>query len=202
MEALLDALQIQPSRFPTSYLAFMAPIHAIAAILAAVLLCPVAIFARKGSRLHKLAGYTLQFDAAIIVVTSFLLLADKQITDVVVSATVFPERAHDRLYLALLSIVFAYYCFSGLRVWYRLPARRDDPVTSNWIDWGLAVIGLAVGAAYLVTSFYTFDSGNTLSLVYIQSGSLLILFVCSTSTPSSNRRARPGSHGGWCIWQR
>ncbi|MEM7443970.1 MAG: hypothetical protein AAF414_11645 [Pseudomonadota bacterium] len=177
MEPLLDALQIQPSRFPTSYLAFMAPIHAVAAILAAVVFCPLAIFARKGSRFHRLAGYALQINAAIIVVTSFLLLADKQVTDVVVGASVFPDRDYDRLYLALLSIVFAYCCFSGLRVWYRLPARPADTVTSSWIDWTLATVGLLIGVAYIVTSLYALDNGNPLSLVYIQSGALLIVFT-------------------------
>ena len=176
-ETLLGMLHLAPDSFPTRYLAIAVPIHASAAILAGVVLCPLAIFARKGTRLHRVAGYALQIDVVVIVVTSFLLLIDRQVDELVVQASVFPNGAYERLYLGLLSIVFAYYCFSGLRVWYRLPPPGEDLVTSNWIDWGLATAGLLVGITYVVTSIVTLGNSNPLSLVYIQAAILLIAFT-------------------------
>lgn len=131
IDTILTALHLAPSSFPDSYLATVVPIHAGTAIVATVILCPGAILAPKGTQLHKTFGYLVQIATAIIVISSLLLLRDKSVNEIVVSATVFPRGEYNEIYLSLVSFTFSYYSFSAVRIWYRMPSAGRTTVSSN-----------------------------------------------------------------------
>jgi hypothetical protein len=84
--------------------------------------------------------------------SSFFLLLDKSVSDIVVSATVFPKGEYSRFYLALLSFTITYYGFSAARILPRTRGHGKSEVSSNWIDWGLALLGIFTGLVFLTSS--------------------------------------------------
>jgi len=177
INSILTALHLAPQSFPDDYLATVVPIHAGAAMIAAVILCPGAMFACKGSRLHKIFGYLVQVAATVLVISSFFLLYDTNLTEIIVNATVFPRGEYNTFYLILISFTFSYYSYSAVRVWYRVPEDGRSEVTSNWIDWGLAALAIFTGLSFLTTSIYTLGANNPLSIIYLNGSILLLAFA-------------------------
>jgi len=177
IDSILTALHLAPQSFPDTYLATVVPIHAGAAIIAAVILCPGAILARKGSRTHKIFGYLVQAATTVLVISSFFLLYDTNLTEIIINATVFPRGEYNTFYLVMISFTFSYFSYSAVRVWYRVPRDGRSEVTSNWIDWGLAALAIFTGLSFLTTSIYTLASNNPLSIIYLNGSILLLIFA-------------------------
>ncbi len=102
----------------------------VAAGFTALVVAPVAMLTRKGSRVHKRWGRVYFWAMFAIFVTALLVL------------TVRPN-----IFLFIISILSFYGAFSGVR-----SLKRKDPAKgqrATWLDWAAALVALAAGGSFI-----------------------------------------------------
>lgn len=141
--------------YPTTYLDVLISLHILAGFVGAFILCPLAAFARKGSRLHRAAGRWFLIDVVVISASGTLTLLDPAFLEVYWAnetelkgfGQIFQSAKLPNLFFLFIMVMFAYSAFSAVRLWARTGYGAAERITSGPVDWGLA---LAMGVFALI----------------------------------------------------
>ena len=114
-------------QFPDSYLAVTISAHIVFGGIAAFVLCPLAVFARKGSALHRRAGRLYTAIVVLICVSGMLALIDpaflgqywQQESAAKGFGEIFRSSRNPTMFFLFLVVMLAYMSFSAVRLWPR-----------------------------------------------------------------------------------
>ena len=171
--------------YPDTYLAVMISAHIVFGGIAAFILCPLAVFARKGSRLHRKAGQIYMMSVVLICVSGMLALLDpaflaeywKQESVAKGFGEIFQASGNPTMFFLFLVVMLAYMSFSAVRIWPRIGYGKAERIHSNAFDWVLTAVMAVYAAGFLVIGIEDLLSHNKYATTFLGGALLMLGFV-------------------------
>lgn len=163
----------------------MIPFHILVGAIGAFVLCPIAVFSRKGSPLHITAGKSFLIISILIALSGALLLVDPLFLLVY-----WPEQGliHDfgqyfksshypELFFFYLNMTFIYFCFSAARVWSRVGHGTYETIRTNWFDWTLTIVTAIFILFFFIIGIVDLIHADKLGVEFIAGSIIVISFI-------------------------
>ena len=163
----------------------MIPFHIIVGAIAAFVLCPIAVFSKKGSFIHITAGkwflgvgVLLALSGAVLLVDPLFLLVywpEQGVTHDFIDY--FKSAHYPELFFFYLNITFIYFGFSAARIWVRTGHGKFERIKSNWFDWLLTLVTAIFVLFFIIIGVFDLIHAEKLALEFITGGVLVLSFV-------------------------
>jgi len=171
--------------FPDTYLAVVISAHILFGAIAAFVLCPLAVFARKGSRLHRRAGRLYIAFVVLICISGILALLDpfflaqywQQESAAKGFGGIFQSARNPTMFFLFLVIMLAYMSFSAVRLWPRTGYGAAERIRSNAFDWVLTAVMAAYAVGFLVVGIEDLLSHSKYATTFLGGALVMLAFV-------------------------
>ncbi len=182
-------IEASTSIYPDVFLSFMIPFHIVCGAVGAFVLCPIAVFSHKGGITHRRVGRLFLIDVIFVAVSGAILLIDPLFllvfwpmeSAISEFGQYFQSAHYPELFFLYLNSTLIYFSFSGVRVWQLVGYGHAKVVSSNWIDWCLA-LGMGIFAiGFLMIGILDLIHAERMALEFIIAGCIVLSFGGCTS---------------------
>lgn len=144
-----------------------------------------AIFAPKLGRVHRRCGRAFVWVVVFIATSGCVLLADPAFgsigllffSDKTGLGEVLQSAKYFEVMFLWLTFATLYVTLTGPRVWTRIRASNDGRMTSNWLDWALALAAVPMSVMFLVIGIIDLTHGERFGVEFIFFSLALDAFV-------------------------
>ena len=171
---------------PDIYMTITISAHIVLGGIGAFILCPLAILAKKGSKLHRNAGRLYVINVTLICLSGMLTLADpaflgeywQQESVVKGFSEIFQASRNPTMFFFFLVVMLAYMSFSAVRLWPRIGYGARDRIRSNAFDWLLAAVMGSYSVGFLIVGIEDLLSHSRYATTFLGGSIVMMGFVC------------------------
>jgi hypothetical protein len=171
--------------FPNTYLEIAIWTHIALGAIAAFVLCPLAVFAKKGSKWHRKVGRLYVGNVILICLSGIAVLVGpaflddywKQESAAKGFGEIFHASDKPTMFFLFLLVMFTYMSLSAIRLWSRIGYGAADRISSNALDWLLAAVMGAFSVGFLIIGIEDLISHIKFATTFLGGGLLMLCFV-------------------------